>query len=61
MFFCGVAVFDFYAAIILVTGAPRLRVALWNAAEVKWIRLLVVAMLALNWIYLLSNSGRFSV
>src|SRR3954462_4777008 len=58
--FCGVAAFDIYAAIILLTNAPRLRLALPSALERKWIRIFVIAMLALNWIYLLSNSSRFS-
>src|SRR4051812_40120023 len=58
--FCGVAAFDIYAAIILLTNAPRVRLALPSALERRWIRMLVIAMLALNWIYLLSNSGHFA-
>jgi len=60
IFLCGVTAFDIYAAIVLISGAPRLRLTLRNGVEAKWIRLSVVAMLALNWIYLLSNSGRFA-
>jgi hypothetical protein len=60
VFFCGVAAFDIYATIVLLTGAPRLRVALPTAVERRWIRMLIAAMLALNWIYLLSNSARFA-
>jgi hypothetical protein len=60
LLFCGVAAFDIYATIVLVSGAPRLRVVLSGATETRWIRISVVIMLALNWIYVLSNSARFA-
>ena len=61
LFFCGVAAFDIYATLVLVSGAPRLRLVLPGPVEKRWIRIFVVLMLALNWIYLLSNSARFVV
>jgi hypothetical protein len=60
LFFCGVAAFDVYATLVLVSGAPRLRVILPAAVEKRWIRIALVILLALNWIYLLSNSNRFA-
>ena len=57
--FCGVAVFDIYAAVVLLTGAPRLRLVLPSVVERRWIRILFIVMLALNWIYLFSNSSRY--
>jgi Protein of unknown function (DUF2752) len=58
-FFCGIALFDAYAVVVLATGAPRLRVSGVTAAEKNFIRLLVVVMLGLNWLYLLANSSRY--
>ncbi len=52
---CFVALFDGYAAVVLVTGAPRLRLCDLTAAQKKLVRILVIAMLALNWIYLLAT------
>ena len=57
-FFCGATLFDFYAAVVLVTGAPRLRIRALTPAEKKWARILILALLALNWIYLLVNWQR---
>jgi Protein of unknown function (DUF2752) len=57
---CAVSIFDVYAAVVLVTHAPRLRVAHLTAAEKKFARMLVVALLALNWVYLLSHSNIYS-
>jgi hypothetical protein len=57
--FCGVALFDAYALVVLVTGAPRLRISAATASEKNFIRLLLVAMLALNWLYLLLHSNRY--
>jgi hypothetical protein len=58
-FFCWVALFDAYAVVVLATGAPRLRVSGVRAGEKNFIRLLVVVMLGLNWLYLLANSSRY--
>ena len=50
---CGSSVFNAYAFIVLVTRAPRLRIALWTRAEKKYARIIVITALALNWVYLL--------
>jgi hypothetical protein len=57
---CGVTAFDAYAFFALVTRAPRLRVAQFNQCEKIFIRASVVALLALNWIYLLLHWRKFS-
>ena len=56
---CAVSVFDVYAAIVLATRAPRLRIADLTAFEKNFLRIVVVALLALNWVYLLSRSQNF--
>jgi hypothetical protein len=56
---CGVAVFDLYAIIVLASRGPRLRIVDWMAAEKNATRIAVVALIALNWIYLLSHRLRF--
>jgi hypothetical protein len=58
--FCGITVFDIYALIVLVTRAPRLRVSQFTALEKNLGRLFVLALLALNWIYLLAHWRNFS-
>jgi len=50
---CGLSIFNAYAFIVLVTRAPRLRIALWTRAEKKYARIIVITALALNWAYLL--------
>ena len=52
-FYCGLTVFDAYAVIVLLTRAPRLRIADMTLKEKRTIRILVVALLILNWGYLL--------
>jgi Protein of unknown function (DUF2752) len=51
----AVSVFDIYAAVVLVTRAPRLRIARLTSVERNFARILVVALFALNWIYLLAH------
>jgi len=57
---CAVSVFDVYAAIVLTTRAPRLRIAHLTSAEKNFLRMVLVALLALNWIYLLSRARNYS-
>ena len=52
---CGLSTFDVYAAAVLVLRAPRFRIEKFTAAEKKYARYGVIALLALNWIYLLSR------
>ncbi|MEY2483160.1 MAG: hypothetical protein QOK24_1688 [Verrucomicrobiota bacterium] len=56
---CGVAAFDLYAIIVLASGGSRLRIVDWTAAEKNATRIAVVALIALNWIYLLSHHARY--
>lgn len=49
----AMAIFDLYALVILVSGWPRLRVTGFSGLEKKLLRFSVIALLALNWIYLL--------
>jgi hypothetical protein len=56
---CGVAVFDIYAAVVLLGRVPRLRIVDWTSTEKSLLRIAVVCALALNWIYLLAHHDRF--
>jgi hypothetical protein len=57
--FCGLIVFDLYALIVIAGRTPRLRVVEWTVAEKKMVRIAVISLLALNWIYLLAHHDRF--
>jgi hypothetical protein len=56
---CGVALFDLYALIVLLARSPRLRVIDWTRAEKNAVRIAVIVLIAMNWIYLLAHRGRF--
>jgi Protein of unknown function (DUF2752) len=56
LFYCGVTLFNIYALAVLVMRAPRLRIARVTAAERKFVRVSVIALLLLNWAYLLLAS-----
>jgi len=58
-FLCALSAFNVYAFIALVTHAPRLRITHFSRREKIFIRVSVVALLALNWIYLLSHRRMF--
>lgn len=51
--YCTLSIFDVYAAIVLITRAPRFRLARLTSTEKSLVRVIVVASLAINWIYLL--------
>jgi Protein of unknown function (DUF2752). len=51
---CGFSIFDFYAFVVLIMRAPRLRIQ-FAATEKKFIRLAAFALLVSNWLYLLSR------
>jgi hypothetical protein len=55
----GVALFDVYAVIVLLTHSPRLQVIDWTRAEKNAVRIAVVAMILINWIYLLAHRAQF--
>ena len=53
-FLCDVIAYDLYAFATLAMRGPRLRIA-FRQAEKKYARGVIVAVLALNWFYLLSH------
>jgi hypothetical protein len=56
---CGLSIFDVYAFAVLVTAAPRLRVNFSSTVK-NYARTAVIAVVALNWIYLLLQWRNFS-
>jgi Protein of unknown function (DUF2752) len=57
--FCALIAFDLYAAIVVVGRTPRLRIVDWTIAQKNAGRIVVISLLALNWIYLLTHHDRF--
>jgi hypothetical protein len=57
---CGLTLYDVYAFAVLVTRAPRLRIALVSGLGKKYARTVVIGALALNWIYLLGHYRAFN-
>jgi hypothetical protein len=56
---CFVVLFDLYAAIVLIARTPRLRVIDWTRAEKNALRITVLALIVMNWIYLLAHRAQF--
>jgi hypothetical protein len=56
---CGLALYDLYALIVLLAGLPRLRLADWTSVERNAARIGVIALIVVNWIYLVAHHGRF--
>ena len=56
---CGVALFDLYAAVVLLTRGPRLRVIDWTRAEKNAVRIAVIVLIAVNWAYLIAHRSQF--
>lgn len=56
---CALVVFDLYAAIVLVARLPRLRLTDWTRRGKNVVRITVVALIAVNWIYLLVHRSQF--
>ena len=56
---CGVAVFDLYAAIVLLGRLPRLRLVDPTRAERNVLRVAVVCALLGNWLYLLAHRAQY--
>ena len=52
---CSLSIFNAYAVAVVVAHAPRLRISLSTSGEKKSARTIVIAMLALNWFYLLAH------
>ena len=55
----GLAAFDLYAVLVLVFRLPRLRAVEWRGWEKNAVRIAVIVLLAVNWIYLLSHRSQF--
>jgi hypothetical protein len=55
----GVALFDLYAFVVLLTRGPRLRVIDWTRAEKNAVRMVVIVLIAVNWAYLLAYRSQF--
>ena len=52
--YCGVLLFDLYAAAVLLSGSPRFRMHNFSHREKAILRGLVVSALAANWLYLIA-------
>jgi len=52
---CGVIAFDLYAFATLTMRVPRLRISFSTQRAKAFVRLSVILVFALNWIYLLSH------
>jgi Protein of unknown function (DUF2752) len=57
--FGALIVFDLYAAVVLAGRTSRLRIVDWTVTEKTAVRIAVISLLALNWIYLLAHHDRF--
>jgi Protein of unknown function (DUF2752) len=51
--YCGLSLFNIYALAVVVLAAPRVRIADIRPREQKFVRGSVIALVALNWCYLL--------
>lgn len=57
--FCALIIFDLYALVVIAGRTARLRIVDWTVTEKKAARIVVIGLLALNWIYLLAHHDRF--
>ena len=53
LFYCAFSIFNLYALAVIVMRAPRVRIAELTPSERKFVRGAIIALFALNWIYLL--------
>jgi Protein of unknown function (DUF2752) len=56
---CFIVVFDVYAAIVLMARGPRLRLINWTRAEKNAVRIGAIALIVVNWGYLLAHRAQF--
>src|SRR5438552_5124417 len=54
LFYCALSLFNVYALAVNVMHWPRLRILRLTASEKKFIRGSIIALFALNWVYLLA-------
>jgi len=50
--YCGIAIFDLYAIAVLISRTPRFRLSNFTRFEKLVVRILVIALLSGNWLYL---------
>ena len=51
--YCALSLFNIYALAVIIARAPRVRIVQLSASEKKCLRFSFIALLALNWAYLL--------
>ena len=56
LFYCALSLFNVYALAVIIMRSRRLRIVRLTASEKKFIRGSVIALLALNWVYLLMTN-----
>ena len=56
---CALIVFDLYAVIVIAGRTARLRIVKWTAREKRVVQIVIISLVALNWIYLLAHADRF--
>jgi Protein of unknown function (DUF2752) len=54
--YCSLSIFDVYAFFTLIMRTPRLRIVQLGDHEKKFLRIAIIAVFAVNWIYLLIAS-----
>jgi Protein of unknown function (DUF2752) len=54
LFYCALSLFNVYALAVIVMRWPRLRIVRLTGSEKKFIRGSIIALFALNWVYLLT-------
>lgn len=52
---CAITIFNIYAFFVLITRARRVRFVVQSQVEKRYLRVIAVAVLLLNWTYLLSQ------
>src|SRR6476660_9684854 len=52
---CFISVFNVYAAIVLLAGPLRIRLAFARQREKRYVRYIAISALGLHWIYLLAH------
>jgi hypothetical protein len=57
---CALSAYDAYAFAVMALRVPRLRVAMTADATKRYVRVLVITTVALNWIYLLAHRQAFA-
>jgi len=53
VFYLALSIFNLYALTVIVMRWPRLRIAQLSAGEREFIRVSIISLFALNWVYLL--------